>query len=86
MPVSVRNGSFIPTEWNRKVGNYITYNYSLGYTGFEDFDMIFGIKNLLDRDPPFTAHQNDFSAGAGWEPRVADPRGRAYTLQVNYKF
>lgn len=86
LPVSVRNGSFIPAEWNRKVGNYITYNYSLGYNGFDDFGIIFGIKNLLDRDPPFTAHQNDFSAGAGWEPRVADPRGRAYTLQVNYKF
>ena len=24
--------------------------------------------------------------GAGWDPRVADPRGRAYSLRVNYKF
>ena len=29
---------------------------------------------------------NDFAAGAGWEPRIADPRGRAYTLLVEYNF
>ncbi len=45
-----------------------------------------GIKNLLDTDPPFTAHNLGFAAGAGWDPRVVDPRGRAYTLRVNYKF
>jgi iron complex outermembrane receptor protein len=62
------------------------YNYSVKYDGFEDTQVIFGIKNLFDRDPPFTAHQNDFSPGAAFDPRVADPRGRAVTLQVNYDF
>ena len=46
----------------------------------------FGIKNLTDKDPPFTAHMNDFAAGAAWEPRIADPRGRAYTLLLEYSF
>ena len=27
-----------------------------------------------------------FAAGAGWDPRVADPRGRAFTLLASYKF
>lgn len=69
-----------------QVGSYLIYNYSLAYTGFEEFDITFGIKNLLDRDPPFTAHQNDFSPGAAFDPRVASPRGRAYTLQVTMDF
>ncbi len=69
-----------------EVGSYLIYNYSLNYTGFEEFDLTFGIKNLLDRDPPFTAHQNDFSPGAAFDPRVADPRGRAYTIQVTMDF
>jgi iron complex outermembrane receptor protein len=45
-----------------------------------------GIKNLFGQDPPFSAHNLDFAAGAGWDPRVADPRGRAFTLRVSYKF
>jgi iron complex outermembrane receptor protein len=86
LPVSVRNGTYIPSQWNPNVDEYITYNYSVSYKGIEDLNITFGIKNLFDEDPPFTAHQNDFSAGAAWEPRIADPRGRAYTLLLEYKF
>lgn len=86
LPVSVRNGSYIPSAWDPKVDEYITYNYSVTYKGIPDLSLTFGIKNLFDEDPPFTAHQNDFAAGAAWEPRIADPRGRAYTLLAEYKF
>lgn len=44
------------------------------------------VKNLLDKDPPSTAHDLDFAAGAGWDPRMADPRGRACTLHVSCRF
>ncbi|MFN3901416.1 MAG: TonB-dependent receptor [Alishewanella aestuarii] len=86
LPVSVRNGSYIPSGWNPNVSSYTTYNYSMTYSGFDNLSFTFGIKNLFDQDPPFTAHQNDFAAGAAWEPRIADPRGRAYTLLLEYKF
>ena len=66
--------------------SYTVYNYSTSYSGFEKAKITFGIKNLLNTDPPFTAHMNDYAAGAGWEPRVADPRGRSFTLSVEYKF
>ncbi len=85
-PPSVANGSFIPSEWNPKVDSYTLYNYNVTYSGFQGFKLAFGVKNLLDTDPPFTAHQNDFAAGAGWEARIADPRGRAYTFLVEYTF
>ena len=86
LPPSVANGSFIPTRWNPRVDGYTIYNYGLTWTGIKDFKVGFGIKNVSDKDPPFTVHQNDYAAGAGWEPRIADPRGRAYTLLVEYNF
>lgn len=86
LPVSVSNGTYIPAQWDPNVDEYITYNYSVTYGGIDNMKVTFGIKNLFDEDPPFTAHQNDFAAGAAWEPRIADPRGRAYTLLLEYKF
>ena len=86
LPVSVRNGTYTPVNWNPDVDEYITYNYSVTYSGIDKMRFIFGVKNILDADPPFTAHQNDYAAGAGWETRIADPRGRAYNLLVEYKF
>lgn len=85
-PVSVANGTYIPPAWDPKVDAYTTYNYSITWTGIDGLKLGFGIKNLLDKDPPFTAHMNDFAAGAGWEPRIADPRGRSYTLLLEYNF
>ncbi|GAB2907852.1 TonB-dependent receptor [Rheinheimera gaetbuli] len=86
LPVSVRNGTYVPAQWDPNVDAYITYNYSVTYGGIDNMKLTLGIKNLFDEDPPFTAHQNDFAAGAAWEPRIADPRGRAYTLLLEYKF
>jgi iron complex outermembrane receptor protein len=86
LPVSVRNGSYIPEDWNPDVDDYITYNYSVGWTGLDNAKFTFVVRNLLNEDPPFTAHQNDFASGAAWEPRVADPRGRSFALMVEYKF
>ena len=91
-PISVdacvmnRAGCYIPSEWKWRVEPYGVWNYSVSWTGIDKLRLTFGIKNLADKDPPFTAHQNDFASGAGWEPRVADPRGRAYTMLVEYNF
>lgn len=85
-PVSVANGSYIPVNWNPDVDDYITYNYSMSWTGLENAKFTFGVRNLLDTDPPFTAHQVDFASGAAWEPRVADPRGRSFNLMIEYRF
>ena len=86
LPPSVANGSYVPEDWNPDVDDYITYNYSLTWTGMENAKFTFVLRNLLNEDPPFTAHQNDFASGAAWEPRVADPRGRSFALMVEYKF
>jgi iron complex outermembrane receptor protein len=75
-----------PTGFNPDVSSYTTFGLATTYTGFKNTSITFGIQNLFDRDPPFTAHNVDEVVGAGWDPRVADPRGRSYALTVNYKF
>ncbi|MFT4178975.1 MAG: TonB-dependent receptor [Thermomonas sp.] len=86
LPPSVANGTYIPSQWNPDVDRYITYNYSLSWTGLEKAKFTLAVRNLLNTDPPFTAHQADFASGAAWEPRVADPRGRSLSLSVEYNF
>lgn len=86
LPNSVRSNNYIPPAWTPNVESYTTYNYSVTWTGIDKLKLALGVKNLLDTDPPFTAHQNDFAAGAAWEPRIADPRGRAFTLLAEYSF
>lgn len=76
----------VPAGFNPQVGSYTLYNASVTYTGIKNLGLTLGVKNLFDTEPPFTAHNVDFAAGAGWDPRVADPRGRAVTLNVSYKF
>jgi iron complex outermembrane receptor protein len=51
----VLNGTDVPSGWNPVVKPYITYNASASYTGIKNLTLTFGIKNLLDTKPPFTA-------------------------------
>ncbi len=89
VPPGILNGTFLPfaPDYKAKVDEYITYNASLTYRWNRDLTIIAGIKNLLNEDPPFSiAYDTNTGAGSSWEPRVADPRGRAFTLSVEYKF
>ena len=45
------------------------------------------VKNIFNQDPPFAAtYDSNFGSGSSWEPRVADPRGRSFTMAVEVKF
>lgn len=76
----------VPPGFDPEVEAYILYDLSVAYTGLKKLILRAGIKNLLNTDPPFTAHATDFVSGAGWDPRVADPRGRAFVLNATYRF
>lgn len=75
-----------PAGFNPKVDAYFTYNLSTTYTGFKNLTLTASVLNLLNTDPPFTAHNVDEVVGAGWDPRVADPRGRTLTVEAKYAF
>ena len=83
----IKNGTFVAPNFEADVKPYITYNTSLSYKGFKNFTITGGIKNILNTDPPFAiAYNSDYGYGSSWEPRVADPRGRSFTLLLDYKF
>ena len=83
----VANGSVRPVNWDPTVDSYNIFNVSLTYRGIKNMSVIAGIKNLFNTDPPFSAtYDTNTGAGSSWEPRVADPRGRSYTLRVEYRF
>ena len=75
-------------DFNPRVDDYIIYNLSLSYRGLgPNFVITGGVKNLFDRDPPFAiTYDSNSGAGSSWEPRVADPRGRSFTIAAEVKF
>ncbi|MDE2368538.1 MAG: TonB-dependent receptor [Burkholderiales bacterium] len=83
----VANGTDVGPNWNPRVKPYILYNTSVSYSGIKNATITFGIKNLFDTKPPFSAtYDTNTGAGSDWEPRIADPRLRSFTLLVDYKF
>jgi iron complex outermembrane recepter protein len=83
----VANGTVVPPEVVVEVDDYTIYNASVTYKGFKNFKITGGIRNLLDQDPPFAiTYDSNGGSGGNWEPRVADPRGRSFTLLLDYKF
>lgn len=73
-----------PLPFTRKVESYTTFNLFGSYTIRKGFSVTAGIVNLADKQPPFTWHNVDNVIGAGWDPRVADPRGRTYSLSARW--
>ena len=79
-------GSAARPLYNPRVKDYVIYNASISYTPWEDLRLTAGVKNLFDKDPPFAiTYDSNSGAGGSWEPRVADPRGRAFTLSFDWK-
>ena len=75
-------------DYNRRVSPYMTYNFSVTYTGLmRGLRLTAGVRNLFDRDPPFAiTYDSNTGAGSSWEPRVADPRGRSYIMGAEFSF
>ncbi len=74
-------------DYNARVGSYTLYNATAGIRIKDDMNLTFGIRNILDTDPPFAiTYDSNTGAGSSWEPRVADPRGRSFTVAVETHF
>lgn len=85
-PTRIRTGLHVPSAYDPEVDDYTTYNYSVSWTGIDKLKATFGVRNLLNTDPPFTLAYLDYGGGSAWEPRVADPRGRSFTMLLEYSF
>jgi len=74
-------------DYNPRVKPYAIYNMTVSYAATEWSKLTVGVRNVFDKDPPFAiTYDSNTGAGSSWEPRVADPRGRAYTATVEVKF
>ncbi|MHA4870002.1 TonB-dependent receptor domain-containing protein [Duganella sp. PWIR1] len=65
--------------------SYTTFDWQ-GKYDFGKFALTAGIKNLLDRDPPFTLQNAGGGNQIGYDGRYADPAGRSFYITGNYKF
>jgi iron complex outermembrane recepter protein len=68
----------------RRVGTWSVYDVNASYTGFKNLTLTLGIKNLFDRDPPYTRQGQAFQVG--YDPSIADPTGRFFWGAVKYAF
>jgi iron complex outermembrane recepter protein len=83
----VTSGVVSPPNLQKKVDDYITYNAAVTYSGIKNLTITGGIKNLFNTDPPFAiTYDSSTGSGSSWEPRATDPRGRSFTLLLDYKF
>ncbi len=83
----VENGSVSPPDLEERVDKYIIYNLSGSVDVSDRMRVTAGVKNLFDTDPPFAiTYDSNTGSGSSWDPRVADPRGRAFTMNVDVKF
>src|SRR5204863_3918250 len=53
-------GSYQDADESRDVGTYSVIGFNAAYSGFRNFTLSAGVKNLLDRDPPYTRQNNAF--------------------------
>ncbi len=74
----------VAAAYVQDVGSYSTWSVSGTYTGVKNLSLTAGIKNLFDKDPPFTNQGTTFQQG--YDPRYTDPVGRAVYVRGTYKF
>lgn len=87
LPSLSNNQSATRPDYNARVDSYVTYNLSVAQQIGKQFKLTAGIKNIFDTDPPFAiTYDSNTGAGSSWEPRVADPRGRSFTISAEAKF
>lgn len=68
----------------RDVGQYETWDLLASYSGIKNLTVRAGVRNLLDRNPPYSRQNQYFQVG--YDPTYADVRGRTYTLSATYRF
>jgi len=67
-----------------QVGSLSIWDLQGSYSGFKNWKLALGVKNLFDRDPPVSNQQGTFIVG--FDPSYYDPRGRFVYGTVTYTF
>ncbi|RZL38085.1 MAG: TonB-dependent receptor [Rubrivivax sp.] len=83
--VHYRSGyaDFIPEE--NRVSAFTTTDLYGSWQPMKSTTLVLGVRNLFDRDPPFTNQADLFQSG-GWDSRYANAAGRTYYARATYSF
>lgn len=68
----------------RHVAPYETYDAQMSYMGFKSMKLTLGVKNLFDRDPPYTNYGGGFVGS--YDLSYTDVRGRFVYGTLTYSF
>jgi iron complex outermembrane receptor protein len=77
------DGNPTPSGEARRVGTYSLVDLQGAYRGFGNTTVALGVRNLFDRNPPFT---NVTGFHVGYDPAYGDPRGRTFYARVSHAF
>lgn len=66
----------------RRVSSYGVWDAQARYTGWRNTTVVLGVKNLANRDPPFS--NQVFFPQLGYDPTYAEPRGRTFYAQLTF--
>jgi iron complex outermembrane receptor protein len=68
------------------VPSYTTFDWQTEYRFNKALNLTLGIKNLFDRDPPFSLQTGGGGNMVGYDGRYADPVGRQFYVTAHYNF
>jgi iron complex outermembrane recepter protein len=66
------------------VGAYSTWDGYATWQPTKAVALTFGVRNLFDKEPPFSNQSATFQVG--YDPRFTDPTGRTYYVRGSYSF
>ena len=75
---------YIDQDPSNTVSQYATLDAYVGWKVLKGLNVTVGVKNLTDREPPYSNQGEVFQAN--YDPRFADAVGRAYYLRGTYQF
>jgi iron complex outermembrane receptor protein len=84
VPTGALDANGDPITAPRHVSDYATFDLFGTYAMQKGFTVTLGVKNLFDRDPPFSNQTITFQAG--YDPRFTDPTGRTFYARGTYSF
>lgn len=69
---------------NNEVETYQLWDATLTYTGIKNLTLMGGVRNLADKDPPYSNQATTFQSN--YDPRFTDAIGRTWVFRAAYKF
>ncbi|MES2148415.1 MAG: TonB-dependent receptor [Pseudomonadota bacterium] len=75
--------NLIAAQYYRNINSYKVWNMTTTYNGIKHVQIVGGITNLLDANPPVTNHSG---YSFGYLSSAASPIGRSFNLRATYNF